>query len=115
MHSLLIITTPFALIPIDAELTPFDLKQALESMEPSRIFVEPEFLPLLLSVVGDTKIPAERIYILAGSIEGYRSFQGMIHDVQSRDMPVISPRPAAKDTLAYLLLSSGTTGLPKSK
>ena len=57
----------------------------------------------------------ENIYILGQKIELFRTFEEMIEDARSRMMVPVSPRPATKDTLAYLMFSSGTTGFPKGR
>jgi long-subunit acyl-CoA synthetase (AMP-forming) len=44
---------------------------------------------------------------------GRKSFSELIADVQTKGIPAVAVRPAAKNTLAYLVFSSGTTGLPK--
>ena len=55
----------------------------------------------------------ENIYVLGDNIEGLRSFEEIIEDARSQAMTLVSPRPVTRDTLAYLIFSSGTTGLPK--
>ena len=57
----------------------------------------------------------ENIHILGQKIELFRTFEEMIEDARSRTMVPVSPRPATKDTLAYLMFSSGTTGFPKGR
>jgi long-subunit acyl-CoA synthetase (AMP-forming) len=42
-----------------------------------------------------------------------KRFRGIIQDVRKRKVPTVGIRPAGKDTLAYLVFSSGTSGLPK--
>ena len=105
------ITTPFALI--SAHSTPFELKHALELTKPTRLFVDPHLLPLILPVAKKVGVPSNRIYVLGGGAKGRKSFKELIEDTRSRRTPIVSPRPANKDTLAYLVFSSGTTGLPK--
>ena len=111
VHSLLVITTPFALI--SAHSTPFELKHALELTRPTRLFVNSHLLPLVLPVAKKVGVPLNRIYVLGGNAMGRKSFKELIEDTWSRRTPVVSPRPAKRDTLAYLVFSSGTTGLPK--
>ena len=57
----------------------------------------------------------ENIYILGQKIEGFRTFEEMVEGAHSREMAPVSPRPATRDTLAYLMFSSGTTGPPKGR
>ena len=51
----------------------------------------------------------------AQKIEGYRTFEKMVEDARSQAMAPLSLRPASRDTLAYLMFSSGTTGPPKGR
>lgn len=44
-----------------------------------------------------------------------KAFGGMIDRVRKIGPPRTPVRPAGRDTLAYLVFSSGTTGLPKGK
>ena len=58
-------------------------------------------------------IAAKNIYVLGQKIEGLKTFEEMVEDARSRAMAPVSPHPATRDTLAYLMFSSGTTGPPK--
>lgn len=111
MHSLIGLTTPFALI--SSYSTPFELKHALELSRCTRLFVNARLIPAVLPVAKKVGIPSNRIYVLGGYVKGQKSFSDMIGDAQTNNMPFVSTRPAVKDTLAYLIFSSGTTGLPK--
>ena len=51
--------------------------------------------------------------MLSGHVKGKKSLTNFIATARERRMPIIPVRPASKDTLAYLVFSSGTTGLPK--
>ena len=105
------VTTPFALI--SAYSTPFELKHALELAKPTRLFVNSRLLPLVLPVAKKVGVPLNRIYVLGGSAKERKSFKELIEDTRSRRTPIVLPRPATRDTLAYLVFSSGTSGLPK--
>ena len=61
------------------------------------------------------KIGMENIYIMGQKIEGFRNLEEMIEDARSQAMAPVSPHPANRDTLAYLVFSSGTTGFHKSR
>ena len=60
-------------------------------------------------------IAMENIYVLGQKIEGFRIFEEMVEDSRSRGMASVSPRTTTRDTLAYLMFSSGTTGPPKGQ
>jgi non-ribosomal peptide synthetase component F len=56
-----------------------------------------------------------KIYLIQGEAEGRRSIRSIIRDTRNKHIPPVDVRPATKDTLAYLIFSSGTSGLPKGK
>lgn len=51
--------------------------------------------------------------MLSGRVKGKKSMANFIDSALERRTPIVPVRPAKKDTLAYLVFSSGTTGLPK--
>ena len=75
--------------------------------------MQDQLLPSLVSMTEN--IGTENIYILGQKIKGFRNLEEMVEDARSRAMALASPRPAMRDTLAYLVFSSGTTGFPKSR
>ena len=75
--------------------------------------MQDELLPTLVPITEN--IGTENVYILGQKTEGFRNLEEMIEDARSRALAPVSPRPAKKDTLAYLVVSSGTTGYPKSR
>ena len=111
LHSLLATTTPFTLLSPFS--TPFELTHALRLSKVTRIFVQPKFLTLVQRAAKDVGFPDKYIYLVEGHIEGRRSFDEMIHQVREEFTSRLAVRPAGKDTLAYLMFSSGTSGLPK--
>ena len=111
VHSLLLLATPFALF--NPSWTPFEFEYALKLTKPTRVIVQDQLLPTLVSMT--ESIGTGNIYILGQKIEGFRNLEEMLEDARSRAMAPVSPRPAKRDTLAYLVFSSGTTGLPKSR
>jgi acyl-CoA synthetase (AMP-forming)/AMP-acid ligase II len=108
---LLLLATPFALF--NPSWTSFEFQHALKLTKPTRVIVQDQLLPALISMIEN--MGTENIYILGQKIEGFRNLEEMIEDTRSRAMAPASPRPAKRDTLAYLVFSSGTTGFPKSR
>ena len=113
MHSCIFITLPFA--PISSYSTPFELKHALTLSKATRLFVDAKLLKNVLSVAKEIGMDLNKIHLVKGEaeLEGRRSIRSIIRDVRNKQIPPVDVRPAAKDTLAYLIFSSGTSGLPK--
>lgn len=107
------IATPFALI--SSYSTPFELKHALTLSKATSIFVDAKFLPAVLPVAKEVGLPTEKIFVLTGHTKGRKSLSGLVKDVKAKSIPTVAVRQANKDTLAYLVFSSGTSGLPKGK
>ncbi|KAG2362836.1 hypothetical protein BDR07DRAFT_1405854 [Suillus spraguei] len=108
LHSLLAISVPFAMI--SGYSTPFEFKHAVSLSQATRIFVSPSLLPLALS----SDIPDDRIYLLEGHVEGRLSYEDLVNRVRRDRIPRLPVKHARRDTLAYLVFSSGTSGLPKA-
>lgn len=112
INALLSQTVPFALI--SAHATQRELRHCLKTSNANHVFVHADLLPVALSVCHDLGIPKDHIYILEGNApHGFRSFDRMIARAKERNVPSVPIKQAKKNTLAYLLFSSGTTGLPK--
>ena len=105
------LTVPFSLI--SAFSTPFELAHCIRTSGVTRLFVGPELLDNALGAAKDAGIPVDHINILQGYSPGRKSFQDIEDDARRRRTPRLQARPAKKGTLAYLVFSSGTTGLPK--
>jgi acyl-CoA synthetase (AMP-forming)/AMP-acid ligase II len=111
VHSLLLLATPFALL--NPCWTPFEFEYALRLTKATRVFVQDQ---LLQTVVPAAKnVGVKDIYILGQKIEGLKTFEEMVEDARSRAIALVSPRAIMRDTLAYLMFPSGTTGLPKGR
>ncbi|KAJ7738346.1 hypothetical protein B0H16DRAFT_1570530 [Mycena metata] len=113
--SLLAITTPFALISTYS--TRFELVHALKLTKVTRLFVDAKLLKNVLAAIEDPDVhlTADKIYILTGHPpKGRLSFSQLINGIVRKKVPPEPVRPAKKDTLAYLVMSSGTSGLPKA-
>ncbi|KAG1855347.1 hypothetical protein DFJ58DRAFT_906090 [Suillus subalutaceus] len=108
LHSLLAITVPFALFSFYS--TPCEFKYANSLVQATRIFASPSLLQLALT----SGLPADRIYLLEGENTGYTSFEQFISSARRNGVPRLPVRHATKDTLAYLMYSSGTSGPPKA-
>lgn len=108
VHSLLVIAVPFALFP--SYSTPYELEFVNSLAQATRIFTSPSLLPLALT----SGLPEDRIYILEGECNGYTSYDQLVSSVRKNHIPRLPVRHATKDTLAYLIFSSGTSGPPKA-
>jgi len=114
INALLSQTIPFA--PISAHVTQHELRHCLKTSHANHVFVHVNLLPVALSVCHDLGIPKDHVYILEGNApHGFRSFDGMIARAQKQREDFVQIKQAEKDTLAYLLFSSGTSGLPKGE
>ncbi|KAJ7133434.1 hypothetical protein C8R44DRAFT_663999 [Mycena epipterygia] len=115
VHSLIAVTTPFALISTYS--TRFELVHGLKLTKATRLFVDAKLLKNVLAAIEDpdVHIARDKIYILSGQpTKNRKSFSQMIDAVQRKKTPLEPVRPAKKDTLLYLVMSSGTSGLPKA-
>ena len=110
-NALLLLAVPFGLL--SAFATPFELAHELRVARVTCLFVGPELLGLGLAVAREVGIGEERVFVLEGRAEARRSLEDIIQAGKARGVERVRARPVAKDTLAYLMFSSGTTGLPK--
>ena len=107
IHSLLAITVPIALF--SSYSTPYEFKHTSSLAQPTRIFASPSLLQLALT----SGLPADRIYLLEGENKGHTSYDQLVSSVRKNGIPRLPVRHATKGTLAYMVFSSGTSGLPK--
>ncbi|KZS92203.1 acetyl-CoA synthetase-like protein [Sistotremastrum niveocremeum HHB9708] len=117
VHSLFIIATPF--VPLSAHSTSSELAFLLSKSGATHIFVESTLLPKMLGTIRDAGISDDRILLLdepraSPNLGGIRSFDSLIKAICKRNIPRADVRSVGKDTLAYLMFSSGTSGLPKA-
>ncbi|KAH7915464.1 hypothetical protein BJ138DRAFT_1176554 [Hygrophoropsis aurantiaca] len=108
VHSCLMLTVPFTLF--SSYSTPYEFKHAVTLSQATRIFVSESLLPLALT----SGLPNDRIYLLEGNVKGRLNFDDLICRVRKTGIPRIPIQEAKRDTLAYLIFSSGTSGLPKA-
>jgi acyl-CoA synthetase (AMP-forming)/AMP-acid ligase II len=92
---------------------PFEFEYALRLTKATRLFVQDQLIPTVDPAAKNVGI--KDIYVLGQKFEGLRTFEEMLEDARSRVIAPVSPRAVTKDTLAYLMFSSGTTGLPKGR
>jgi len=112
IHACLLITVPFA--SISCFSTHFELLHALRTILPRYLFVHPSLLSKAIAAFRELGLPEENIYILEGEAEGRKSLEDLVEDVRSKQIQRVGVRSAKKDTLAFMLFSSGTSGLPKA-
>ena len=98
-------TTPFA------GITPPEI-QAIRLVKPTRLFVNAHLLSTVLPVANEIGIRSENIYLFGQNIaeREAKSFDKIMEDIRCRKIPIVSPRSATKDKLAYLTCTSQTTG-----
>ncbi|KAH8104506.1 hypothetical protein BXZ70DRAFT_904699 [Cristinia sonorae] len=112
IHACLVIGVPFTLL--SAFYTPYELAHAVKTTKPSRIFAHPSLLGKVETAAKDIGLPSQRIYLLEGTAPGKESFAGVLQQVRARTLARVPVKPVKKDSIAYLMFSSGTGGLPKA-
>ena len=110
IHSLLAAGIPFALFP--ASPTPYELKHLVKVCKVGKIFTSPRNLRNAQIVANEAGFSeSDGIFILEGKVKGKRSFDDLVRSVKEPAKDYA--KPVGGDALAYLIFSSGTTGLPK--
>lgn len=92
------------------------LQETVELLKISSVtclFASEQLYPHAATAAKEAGLPEEGIFILQGDITGKVSLPRLIEDVKARGLPEVATRVVQGDTLAYLMFSSGTTGLPK--
>ncbi|KAF9451827.1 acetyl-CoA synthetase-like protein [Macrolepiota fuliginosa MF-IS2] len=110
--ALLKIAVPYVLISCYS--TPFELQHALSISKATRLFVAPQYLSRVTPIAQEVGIPEDNIYLMNEDVEGQKSMESLIREVNRKNIPEESVRIVPKDTIAYLVFSSGTSGLPKA-
>lgn len=77
------------------------------------LFANEQLYPHAAAAAKMIGLSEESIFILQGEVAGKASLPRLIGDVRVRGLPKIATREVQDDTLAYLMFSSGTTGLSK--
>jgi acyl-CoA synthetase (AMP-forming)/AMP-acid ligase II len=112
VHSLFVIATPFQL-SIHAWPSPFKIESQLNLVKATHVFVISQLLSLILPVAEKVGLGIDRVYVLGEGSGGQKTLEDLIQNFQHRELQILSPRPATKDTIAYFVCSSGTSGPPK--
>ena len=121
VHAALLLAVPFALLPSKPTLAELvDLLNKLKSAPKRvrlRLFVHPSLLRLALQGVKQAGISSEYIYSIGGHSKEKRCLgvNSLVENVRRRNLARQPVVPVQKDTLAYLLFSSGTSGTPKGE
>ncbi|KAI0309886.1 acetyl-CoA synthetase-like protein [Amylostereum chailletii] len=108
--ALLKIAVPIALFP--ASSTDGEVTALAKLSKMTHLFVSPKLLPQALVVATAIQLPYDRIYIIQGHVPGRRSLDDFVAQARTDDLK-IATRPVRVNTIAYLMFSSGTSGLPK--
>jgi long-subunit acyl-CoA synthetase (AMP-forming) len=96
--------------------TPFELSHGFRLSKITRLFAHPTLLPVALQVAKEVGFPKQNIYVLGNhDVPGRTSFGQLVDRVLRSQVPRVAVHPVKKDTLAYLVFSSGTSGLPKGE
>ena len=111
VHACIRLATPFA--PISSFSTPFELKHALNLTNVTRLFVDEKFFTTVVPVATELGIDLNHIYMMKGNSNSRKGFWSIIRDVRRKKISREDVRAVTKNTLAYLVFSSGTSGLPK--
>ncbi|GJE93144.1 acetyl-CoA synthetase-like protein [Phanerochaete sordida] len=112
VHACLAIATPFA--NLSAYATPYELAHGLRTARPTVLFAQPALLPVALAAAKEVGLPESRIYVLEGESPSRTCLQELVDRVRRERVPREAVRPVKRDALAYLVFSSGTSGLPKA-
>ncbi|KAF8887690.1 hypothetical protein CPB85DRAFT_1553254 [Mucidula mucida] len=103
VHALMSLNVPFALIAPYS--TPFELAHAVKLTGVKKVFVGTK--QAKLDWPADTEL-----FVMNGRVEGLNCVADMVH--AARNAPPVNVLPVKKTDLAYLVFSSGTSGLPKA-
>ena len=112
IHSLLAAGIPFALFP--ASPTPYEPKHLVKISGVRKIFTSTRGLDNVRIIAKEAGfLEANAIFTLEGRVKGLRSFDDLVSSV--KEPAKDCARPVGKDALAYVIFSSGTTGMPKGE
>lgn len=107
------LAVPFALC--SAYATQYELAHFLRISKATHIFAHSDLLETALGSAKEVGLPTSGIHILEGARKhGFYSLENYISKAKSANMSMIATKPVTRNQLAFLLFSSGTTGLPKA-
>ena len=113
MFALLKLAIPLVFLPSQSTFHETVSLLNLSAVGVTSLFVSERLYPYATAAAREVGLPEERIFILQGEVKGKVSLPRLIEDVKSRGLPKVPSQTVRDDTLAYLVFSSGTTGLPK--
>ncbi|KAI9451390.1 acetyl-CoA synthetase-like protein [Russula earlei] len=109
--ALLKLAVPMALLPSMSTLQ--ETVALIKLAGITFLFVNEEMHPHAAAAARESGLPEEYVFIIQGHVTGKVSLARLIEHVVARGLPRVPTQPVRDDTLAYLVFSSGTTGLPK--
>ena len=115
----LAIAVPFCLLP--SSPTKGELVYLLNRVKSGaksvrlNLFVHPSLLKLATAGAKEAGVSPKHIYTLGGEGKrrSHRDLSSLIENMLEKGIPKHPAVPVEKNTLAYLIFSSGTSGLPK--
>ena len=120
IHACLAVTIPFVLLPSKPTLS--ELLYFLQKSKATHIFVHPETFSIAVQAADQHGFPKDKIILFGAPLSQFDSKKDLephahiniiVSYLKQRNVPVWPILPAEKRTLAYLLFSSGTGGMPK--
>ncbi|KAI0036570.1 hypothetical protein K488DRAFT_82010 [Vararia minispora EC-137] len=111
VYALFKIAVPISFIP--SLLTPSESISLLRLSYATTLFVSPRLLPIALAAAKQIGLSDDRIFVLGGRVPGRKSFSDLVASVRAKAIPRIPAALVKDNTVAYMVFSSGTSGLPK--
>ncbi|KAI0051427.1 acetyl-CoA synthetase-like protein [Auriscalpium vulgare] len=111
VFALLKMAVPVALVP--SLLTSDEITALLRLSKLTCLFVSPALYPTAQAAASDIGLPEDCIFILHGHVDGKRNLPGLIRTVKGRGLASVATQHVRDETFAYMVYSSGTSGLPK--
>jgi acyl-CoA synthetase (AMP-forming)/AMP-acid ligase II len=111
VFALLKIAVPMAFIPSQSTLQ--ETVELLKLSGVTCLCASEQLYPHAAAAAKMAGFSENSIFILQGKVAGKASLPHLIENAKARGLPKTATREVQDDTLAYLMFSSGTTGLPK--